>query len=563
MARRPRRQGRRAGPARISASTSPAKTYDVGDLVTAGGSAWYCGHDDDHGAGQLGRLATDGQARARRAGRPLMAVTLEDAKRASPHHRPGAGPRGELHARPRRRHRPGLPRPAGRRPTVAHPDLVDRGTLLTLAHYWEHRGDDGAPDDYAAALWRELDLLFKRSRDPGPGLADADPLSAGQHRPGPAPGARSSRPAPPCPTPKAGLRAPGRRCRPSSWYVRIRPATAGDVERALAGTLITHRSLRRPRPLSPRRDAGHADDVRGRGLPGDQRHQRRRARSRNGTDRRPAGVSDAGHPDAHRVRRAHGGARPAWRPDLTAAAGAARGGHRRRRRQRAAGRRARRHRAPAQQHPRRAAAPPAARGSAPRSSSARPMPHYVEFGTRYVPARPAFVPITRRAREAFVHGRHRPRQGRRAQGDAVADRSLVDAALLELLANDAALKALCPGRRLLGPGPARRPGVRGRRAPGRHARRRRWTARRSTSGRSISSRRWSWPPAARSRAMPPPASTQLLHQAELDLTAGRLRGDGPAGASNRCASPKSTRSTSRARWQHRGGQYELWSYPAA
>jgi head-tail adaptor len=29
---------------------------------------------------------------------------------------------------------------------------------------------------------------------------------------------------------------------PASWYVRIRPATAKDVERALAGTLITHRS---------------------------------------------------------------------------------------------------------------------------------------------------------------------------------------------------------------------------------------------------------------------------------------------------------------------------------
>ena len=30
---------------------------------------------------------------------------------------------------------------------------------------------------------------------------------------------------------------------PSTWYVRIRPATAGDAERALAGTLITHRSF--------------------------------------------------------------------------------------------------------------------------------------------------------------------------------------------------------------------------------------------------------------------------------------------------------------------------------
>ena len=47
-----------------------------------------------------------------------------------------------------------------------NPDLIDRGTLLALAHYWEHRGDDNAPDDYAAALWTELDLLFKRSRDP-------------------------------------------------------------------------------------------------------------------------------------------------------------------------------------------------------------------------------------------------------------------------------------------------------------------------------------------------------------------------------------------------------------
>ena len=47
-----------------------------------------------------------------------------------------------------------------------HADLIDRGTLIALAHYWEHRGDDGAPDDYAAALWAELDLLFKRSRLP-------------------------------------------------------------------------------------------------------------------------------------------------------------------------------------------------------------------------------------------------------------------------------------------------------------------------------------------------------------------------------------------------------------
>ena len=38
-------------------------------------------------------------------------------------------------------------------PPTRNPDLIDRGTLLALAHYWEHRGDDGAPDDYAAALW--------------------------------------------------------------------------------------------------------------------------------------------------------------------------------------------------------------------------------------------------------------------------------------------------------------------------------------------------------------------------------------------------------------------------
>jgi HK97 gp10 family phage protein len=31
-----------------------------------------------------------------------------------------------------------------------------------------------------------------------------------------------------------------------------------------------------------------------------------------------------------------------------------------------------------------------------------PYAHFVEFGTRDTPARPAFVPITRRAREAFV-----------------------------------------------------------------------------------------------------------------------------------------------------------------
>jgi hypothetical protein len=29
---------------------------------------------------------------------------------------------------------------------------------------------------------------------------------------------------------------------PPTWYVAIRPATAGDIERALAGTLLTHRS---------------------------------------------------------------------------------------------------------------------------------------------------------------------------------------------------------------------------------------------------------------------------------------------------------------------------------
>jgi head-tail adaptor len=29
---------------------------------------------------------------------------------------------------------------------------------------------------------------------------------------------------------------------PATWYVRIRPATAADQERALAGTLLTHRS---------------------------------------------------------------------------------------------------------------------------------------------------------------------------------------------------------------------------------------------------------------------------------------------------------------------------------
>jgi head-tail adaptor len=29
---------------------------------------------------------------------------------------------------------------------------------------------------------------------------------------------------------------------PPTWYVRIRPATARDVERAMAGTIITHRS---------------------------------------------------------------------------------------------------------------------------------------------------------------------------------------------------------------------------------------------------------------------------------------------------------------------------------
>jgi len=42
------------------------------------------------------------------------------------------------------------------------PPLVQRGTLLTVAHLWEHRGDDAAADD--GKLYNALSLLFMRLR---------------------------------------------------------------------------------------------------------------------------------------------------------------------------------------------------------------------------------------------------------------------------------------------------------------------------------------------------------------------------------------------------------------
>jgi hypothetical protein len=46
------------------------------------------------------------------------------------------------------------------------PPIVQRGTMVALAHLWEHRGDDIAPDAHDEKLWSALSLLFMRTRDP-------------------------------------------------------------------------------------------------------------------------------------------------------------------------------------------------------------------------------------------------------------------------------------------------------------------------------------------------------------------------------------------------------------
>ena len=43
---------------------------------------------------------------------------------------------------------------------------VQAATLLLLTGLYEHRGDDGAPSDYSAALWREIAELLRRFRKP-------------------------------------------------------------------------------------------------------------------------------------------------------------------------------------------------------------------------------------------------------------------------------------------------------------------------------------------------------------------------------------------------------------
>ena len=143
----------------------------------------------------------------------------------------------------------------------------------------------------------------------------------------------------------------------------------------------------------------------------------------------------------------------------------------------------------------------------------------------------------------------------------MADRSLVDAALLELLANDAALKVLCPDGVYwdLAPHGARAFVVAalldGSETP---ALDRQTLYERTVylvkavvlaSGGTVTR-----DAAARIH--------QLLHQAELDLTAAGyaamvLRRLEPVRFTEIDPVDKS------ARWQHRGGQYELWSYPAA
>jgi hypothetical protein len=46
------------------------------------------------------------------------------------------------------------------------PSIVQAATLLYLTNLWEHRGDDGAPNDADAACWEAIKRLLIRQRDP-------------------------------------------------------------------------------------------------------------------------------------------------------------------------------------------------------------------------------------------------------------------------------------------------------------------------------------------------------------------------------------------------------------
>jgi hypothetical protein len=46
------------------------------------------------------------------------------------------------------------------------PAIVQQAVLLLLTNYWEHRGDDGAPNDSDAASWNAIKRLLMRQRDP-------------------------------------------------------------------------------------------------------------------------------------------------------------------------------------------------------------------------------------------------------------------------------------------------------------------------------------------------------------------------------------------------------------
>jgi hypothetical protein len=57
---------------------------------------------------------------------------------------------------------------SGNDPTWAAsaPPIVQQATLLYLTNLWEHRGDDGAPNDSDAACWMAIKRLLLRQRDP-------------------------------------------------------------------------------------------------------------------------------------------------------------------------------------------------------------------------------------------------------------------------------------------------------------------------------------------------------------------------------------------------------------
>ena len=46
------------------------------------------------------------------------------------------------------------------------PAVVQAATLKMLAHLYEHRGDDVAPDDHDLKIWEGISLLLMRTRDP-------------------------------------------------------------------------------------------------------------------------------------------------------------------------------------------------------------------------------------------------------------------------------------------------------------------------------------------------------------------------------------------------------------